>query len=67
MQNGHQLVRLCDLDLYYFDADGFALATASYRLHPHIEILKQPPSGTAQKFAECFSPGVISVVDDGAG
>ncbi|EJD04666.1 uncharacterized protein FOMMEDRAFT_80006 [Fomitiporia mediterranea MF3/22] len=41
------------------------VATASYRIHPHITILKQPPSGSARKFADCFSPGVIKVIGEG--
>ncbi|KAL5498080.1 RPC40 [Sanghuangporus vaninii] len=43
------------------------VATASYRLHPHIVLLKQPPLGTALRFANCFSPGVIKITDDGIG
>lgn len=43
----------------------FPLATASYRLHPHITLLKQPAPHLARKFADCFSPGVIKVVNEG--
>ena len=44
---------------------GFCSATASYRLHPHITLLKQPAPHLARKFADCFSPGVIKVVNEG--
>ena len=43
----------------------FCAATATYRLHPHITLLKQPPPHLARKFADCFSPGVIKVVNEG--
>lgn len=36
-------------------------ATASYRLHPYIQLLSQPPRHLTQKFQACFSPGVIRV------
>lgn len=36
-------------------------ATASYRLLPHIKIKKPIPPQFADKFAKCFSPGVIKV------
>ena len=38
-----------------------ALATASYRLLPHIIIKKPIPPQLANKFQSCFSPGVIRV------
>ncbi|KAI5120811.1 hypothetical protein M0805_003208 [Coniferiporia weirii] len=41
------------------------VATASYRLLPHINILRQPAAHLARKFANCFSPGVIKVIDEG--
>ncbi|KAF7327473.1 RPOLD domain-containing protein [Mycena kentingensis (nom. inval.)] len=37
------------------------VATASYRLLPHINIKKRIPPSLAEKFQKCFSPGVISV------
>ena len=37
------------------------LATASYRLLPHIKIKKPIPPELADKFQKCFSPGVIRV------
>ena len=37
------------------------LATASYRLLPHIKITKPIPFHLAQKFQKCFSPGVIKI------
>ena len=37
------------------------LATASYRLLPHIIIKKPIPPQFANKFQSCFSPGVIQV------
>lgn len=36
-------------------------ATATYRLHPHIALMSQPPRHLTQKFQSCFSPGVIRV------
>ncbi|CED85365.1 dna-directed rna polymerases i and iii 40 kda polypeptide [Phaffia rhodozyma] len=40
------------------------VATASYRLLPHI-IIKEPiPSSDADEFAACFTPGVVSVETD---
>ncbi|KAF7315311.1 RPOLD domain-containing protein [Mycena indigotica] len=37
------------------------VATASYRLLPHINIKKTIPPHLAEKFQNCFSPGVIRV------
>jgi len=37
------------------------VATASYRLLPHIKITKPIPSHLAEKFQKCFSPGVIKI------
>ena len=37
------------------------LATASYRLMPHITIQKPIPPQLAEKFQSCFSPGVIKI------
>ena len=37
------------------------LATASYRLLPHIKITKPIPFHSAQKFQKCFSSGVIKI------
>lgn len=37
------------------------IATASYRLLPHIKITKPIPPNLAEKFQKCFSPGVISI------
>ena len=39
----------------------FSLATASYRLLPHIKITNPIPVHLAQKFQKCFSPGVIKI------
>lgn len=39
----------------------FLVATASYRLLPHIKITKPIPPQLAEKFQQCFSPGVINV------
>ena len=39
----------------------FTLATASYRLLPHIIIKKPIPPQFTDKFQSCFSPGVIQV------
>lgn len=40
-------------------------ATASYRIHPYIKMIRQPPPYLARKFANCFSPGVIKVLNEG--
>ncbi|GLB38172.1 putative epoxide hydrolase [Lyophyllum shimeji] len=37
------------------------VATASYRLLPHIVIKKPIPPHLAEKFQKCFAPGVINV------
>ncbi|RDB16866.1 DNA-directed RNA polymerases I and III subunit RPAC1 [Hypsizygus marmoreus] len=37
------------------------VATASYRLLPHIKIKKPIPPHLAEKFQKCFAPGVIRV------
>jgi len=37
------------------------VATASYRLLPHIKIKTPIPKHLAQKFQKCFSPGVIKI------
>ena len=39
----------------------FRLATASYRLLPHITIKKPVPFHLAEKFQRCFSLGVIKI------
>ena len=41
-------------------------ATATYRLHPLIQLSpsKPVPPHLAQKFASCFSPGVVKVSPD---
>jgi len=43
------------------------VATASYRLHPLVVFnpSKPVPPHLAQKFAKCFSPGVVQVSKDG--
>ena len=43
------------------------VATATYRLHPLILLnpTKPVPPHLAQKFASCFSPGVVKVSPDG--
>ncbi|EDR14491.1 uncharacterized protein LACBIDRAFT_319284 [Laccaria bicolor S238N-H82] len=37
------------------------VATASYRLLPHIKIKKPIPPHLGEKFQKCFSPGVIKI------
>ncbi|KAF9479047.1 hypothetical protein BDN70DRAFT_879200 [Pholiota conissans] len=37
------------------------VATASYRLLPHIKITQPIPPQHAEKFQKCFSPGVIKI------
>ncbi|GMM36465.1 DNA-directed RNA polymerase core subunit [Saccharomycopsis crataegensis] len=41
------------------------VATASYRLMPVIQILKDVEGEDAKKFQKCFTPGVIGIDDDG--
>lgn len=41
------------------------VCTASYRLMPHINITSPITGESAQKFAKCFSPGVIGINDEG--
>ncbi|KAJ9124135.1 hypothetical protein QFC22_000931 [Naganishia vaughanmartiniae] len=40
------------------------VATASYRLLPHIEIIKDIPPHLATKFQQCFPPGVVHLEYD---
>ncbi|GAA98845.1 hypothetical protein E5Q_05533 [Mixia osmundae IAM 14324] len=40
------------------------VATASYRLMPHIRILKPIPEHLCEKFKSCFQPGVIGIKRD---
>ncbi|KAG6900651.1 hypothetical protein C0993_006755 [Termitomyces sp. T159_Od127] len=37
------------------------VATASYRLLPHITIKKPIPPHLAEKFQQCFAPGVVNI------
>ncbi|KAI0800444.1 insert subdomain of RNA polymerase alpha subunit [Fomes fomentarius] len=40
------------------------VATATYRLHPLVQLKSIPvPPHLAEKFAKCFSPGVVKVTD----
>ncbi|KAH8110387.1 DNA-directed RNA polymerase [Phellopilus nigrolimitatus] len=41
------------------------VATASYRIHPYISLLRQPPAHLVREFAACFSPGVVKVIGAG--
>ncbi|KAJ1019944.1 hypothetical protein NDA16_004225 [Ustilago loliicola] len=41
------------------------VATATYRLLPHIQLLKPIESEHVDKFVQCFPPGVIGVDGDG--
>ncbi|KDQ16574.1 hypothetical protein BOTBODRAFT_186569 [Botryobasidium botryosum FD-172 SS1] len=41
------------------------VATASYRLLPHIIIREPIPSEHAEKFKNCFAPGVIEIREEG--
>lgn len=42
--------------------DVYLIATASYRLMPHIQIAPEGiPSRLCDKFAQCFAPGVVEV------
>jgi len=43
------------------------VATATYRLMPHIKLLGPIPSHLSEKFSSCFSPGVIEIVKDPTG
>jgi len=40
------------------------VATATYRLMPHIKLLGSIPSHLCEQFQSCFSPGVIEIVKD---
>lgn len=42
------------------------VATASYRLLPHIKLLEPIPPHLAKKFQQCFPPGVIALERDEA-
>lgn len=44
--------------------DWIAIATASYRLLPHIQIIDDIPPQHATKFQQCFPPGVVDLVHD---
>ena len=65
MLNSAQWVRLIfvsyTLRMITWRSHHLWLATASYRLLPHIKIKKPIPLHLAQKFQKCFSPGVIRV------
>ena len=64
MLSGAQLVRLQSQWHYQKNEtdDVYAIATASYRLMPHIQIAPEGiPSRLCDKFAQCFAPGVIEV------
>ncbi|KAK9500932.1 hypothetical protein O3M35_002094 [Rhynocoris fuscipes] len=39
------------------------VGTASYRLHPHIELLEEIEGPCAERLKSYFSPGVIEIVD----
>lgn len=41
------------------------VATATYRLLPHIQLLKPIPNESIDKFVSCFPPGVIGVEGEG--
>jgi DNA-directed RNA polymerase I and III subunit RPAC1 len=43
------------------------VATASYRLLPHITIRSPIPREHQEKFRDCFPPGVISIENDNNG
>ncbi|XP_058805680.1 DNA-directed RNA polymerases I and III subunit RPAC1 [Phymastichus coffea] len=43
------------------------VATASYRLLPDIQIMEPITGKAAEKFRDCFSPGVIELVKNGKG
>lgn len=41
------------------------VATASYRLLPHIQLVKPISGGDVDKLVSCFPPGVIGVTEEG--
>ncbi|SPO45902.1 probable Rpc40 - 40 kD subunit of DNA-directed RNA polymerases I and III [Moesziomyces antarcticus] len=41
------------------------VATATYRLLPHIQLLQPVPAASVDKFVACFPPGVIGVSGEG--
>lgn len=43
------------------------IATASYRLLPHIIIREPIPEEDQEKFQKCFPPGVIALEEDSNG
>ena len=51
-------------DFFERPADVQSVATASYRLLPHIKITQPIPPHLAEKFQECFSEGVIKIDPD---
>ncbi|CDU25594.1 probable Rpc40-40 kD subunit of DNA-directed RNA polymerases I and III [Sporisorium scitamineum] len=42
------------------------VATATYRLLPHIQLLQPIPAESIDKFVKCFPPGVIGVEGEGS-
>lgn len=42
-------------------------ATAHYRMHPDIKLLKEVKGEAAERLQKCFSPGVIELEDNGKG
>ena len=71
MQNFHLLVGISktqdrsSLDCIFFLT--FYLATAYYRLLPEVKLLKKVEGEAAVRLQQCFSPGVIELVDDPSG
>lgn len=66
-QNGVQSVSRVSPPPLAGVSDAYITATASYRTHPLILLnpSKPVPPHLAQKFAKCFSPGVVQVSADG--
>jgi len=62
-RNGRLSVRYRILEMGQADI----VATASYRLLPHITIRSPIPQEHQEKFRDCFPPGVIAIENDSNG
>jgi|LakMenEpi03Aug12_release.lakeMendotaPanAssembly.Ray.scaffolds.fasta_scaffold234250_3 hypothetical protein len=71
MRNSHPLVRFFFLYSEFVCQDKFlnailfSQATAFYRLLPQVKLLKEVEGEAAQKLQQCFSPGVIDLIESG--
>lgn len=68
MQNSLQLVCINNVKKYYALYNSiYFTATASYRLLPDIQITEPITGKLAEKFQDCFSPGVIELMKNSRG